>query len=508
MTNEKRTAFLAWIFFGVIAMQTSYLRNSNRMRKETTSPTSETRWTRGAWLTLAAAILFVTLNAAQIAYRLTIPSLGWAGPDPESVSVAAPYFELDFNAVGAPSDLASGDIVKTIGGIDAEQILAKFPVSVFRPPNWEIGEKVELEIVRDGQTLSIEVPIVLWTVLAWFRANFSRFSEAINWLVVLLLFGVGTFTFFQRPGNLAARFLFAFGLASFSMALGDSIPDYIALYFDVPAAFATAFFSNIIFAYLLGPSFLGFALTFPKPKLVIQRQPRWLLLPYLIGSVTIILLFIDPELATIGFLLTFGMLLLGVIALIHSGLTMRDAISRAQLRLAIGGVVTGAGVFMLNFASNTPPPYREIILFVANFGLPIISFSLAIAILRYRLFDIDVIIRKTLQYTLLTGLLALVYFGSVLMLQTLVENLTGEQSQLVIVLSTLAIAALFNPIRSASQDFIDRRFYRKKYNAEKALARFAATARDEVDMDKLTTALLVVVGETMQPEKTSLWLKK
>ena len=202
------------------------------------------------------------------------------------------------------------------------------------------------------------------------------------------------------------------------------------------------------------------------------------------------------------------MLVLGLVALIHSGLTMRDAVSRAQLRWAVGGVAVGVALFLLNFASNAAPPYREVILFVASLGFPIIGFSLAMAILRYRLYDIDVFIRKTLQYALLTGLLALVYFGSVILLQNLVENLTGEQSPLVIVLSTLAIAALFNPLHIRVQDFIDRRFYRKKYDAEQALAQFAATARDEVDMDKLTVALLDVVRETMQSESLSLWLKQ
>jgi hypothetical protein len=140
-------------------------------------------------------------------------------------------------------------------------------------------------------------------------------------------------------------------------------------------------------------------------------------------------------------------------------------------------------------------------------SLNILPLSLSIAMLRYRLFDVDVIIRRTLQYALLTGLLALVYFGVVVVLQTVFRGVTGQQSQVVIVISTLAIAALFNPLRVRVQDFIDRRFYRAKYDAEQTLTQFAATARDEVDMDKLTDALLGAVEETMQPDNVSLWLK-
>ena len=136
----------------------------------------------------------------------------------------------------------------------------------------------------------------------------------------------------------------------------------------------------------------------------------------------------------------------------------------------------------------------------------IIAISLAMAILRYRLFDIDVIIRKTLQYTLLTGFLVLVYFGSVLLLQNLVETVSGEQSPIVIVISTLAIAALFNPLRHRIQDFIDRRFYRKKFNAEQTLVHFSTITRDEVNITNITHSLLNAVEETMQPEQASLWL--
>jgi hypothetical protein len=183
-------------------------------------------------------------------------------------------------------------------------------------------------------------------------------------------------------------------------------------------------------------------------------------------------------------------------------------IEREQIKWLFFAATIFALSYVPTFIQNNfsdPENIWNIFWFIGMMAIPI---AIAIAILRYRLYDIDVIIRRTLQYALLTGLLLMVYFGSVVLLQNLVENLTGEQSQVVIVISTLGIAALFNPLRLRIQDFIDRRFFRKKYDAEQTLARFAIVARDEVDMDKLTTALLVVVVETMHPVQASLWLKK
>jgi len=137
-------------------------------------------------------------------------------------------------------------------------------------------------------------------------------------------------------------------------------------------------------------------------------------------------------------------------------------------------------------------------------GLPV---AIGIAIFKYRLFEIDLIINRTFVYGTLTATLVALYFGGTVLLQRIFVALTGEKSTLAVVASTLLIAALFNPLRRRTQAFIDRRFYRRKYDAAKTLEAFSAKLRDETDLDALSEDLRSVVGETMQPAHASLWLR-
>jgi hypothetical protein len=135
-----------------------------------------------------------------------------------------------------------------------------------------------------------------------------------------------------------------------------------------------------------------------------------------------------------------------------------------------------------------------------------IPVATGVAILRYRLYDIDAVINRTLVYGALTVVLALTYLGGVVGLQRLLSPLVGEDGQLAVVASTLAIAALFNPLRRRIQDSVDRRFYRKKYDAQETLAAFGVRVRDEVDPERITDELILVTQKTLRPAHASLWL--
>jgi hypothetical protein len=204
-------------------------------------------------------------------------------------------------------------------------------------------------------------------------------------------------------------------------------------------------------------------------------------------------------------------LALPAFALAVAGLTVRlwrsSGVERQQLKwfaysAALVGAGLGASVFL---PKGWAADLAFLVGLLALAGLPVAA---GIAIFRYRLYDIDVIVNRTLVYGSLTVTLVAVYIGSVVSLQYVFRTLTGGGSQLAIVASTLAIAALFNALRHRIQSFIDRRFYRRKYDAARTLSAFAVRLRDETDLEQLNAELLSVVRTTMQPEHATLWLRQ
>ena len=202
---------------------------------------------------------------------------------------------------------------------------------------------------------------------------------------------------------------------------------------------------------------------------------------------------------TVFIFVNFALLALSAVSLV---LRLRRAtgVKRQQLKWFVYAVALFALVF--------PPSVivlgdGRLIVFL----LPLVPASAGIAILRYRLFDIDILINRTLVYGTLTVLLATTYVGSVVALQAVLRVLSGQESTLAVVASTLAIAALFNPLRRRLQRFVDRRFYRTKYDARKTLEAFGSRLREETDLNALSNDLVSVARATVQPAHVSLWLR-
>jgi hypothetical protein len=192
-------------------------------------------------------------------------------------------------------------------------------------------------------------------------------------------------------------------------------------------------------------------------------------------------------------------------------------VERQQTKWVVFSMVTGLAGFslvVLLYFDNVLSifqlsPRSDLIAGTAlNIFILLIPLSIAFAILRSRLWDIDIIINRTLVYGTLTGILTLVYVGSILLLQYLLRGIIQQNNDVAIVISTLVIAALFLPLRRRIQGIIDRRFYRRKYDAARTVTAFSAVVRSEMDLSQLSEQLIAVVQETMQPRFVSLWLRQ
>jgi len=487
------------------------------VNRPNSDPLPKPAFDRGAHFTLLFVLFLVLGSAAQLVYRFGLPTDGW---DAEYNNLDELNWVYLQNLVGAPSALQPGDVLIRVEDLYVAGTASSEHLSA--PQNWRIEESVTVKVLRDGEPLVLDVPVVRWKLQAVWRRNFYDLSKMVNLPVFLVLFGVGLFSFWKRPDLNPTRALLLISASLVATYISNLLPDGPSAQFDFLAFTTSWFYSYTIVGTLLIPAVFFFALHFPRPKKIFSRFPWLGLLPFMLGGVLLVLLYILPgRFAFLGWVSTMLMALLTIASLVHAYLTQRDAISRAQLRWVIGGFLLS----MLSLLMAFPPAFGWVadpvaagILLAAGFSLAfiLITLSISIAVLRYRLFDIDLIIRRTLQYAILTGLLSLVYFGGVALLQALLSADRGPStaggmavsgpSPAVIVLTTLAIAALFNPLRNRIQDFIDRRFYRQKYDVELALAKFAEAARSETDLETLTGSMSEVVQTTLQPETISVWL--
>jgi hypothetical protein len=377
---------------------------------------------------------------------------------------------------------------------------------------WRLGNTLRYTVERSGAQVDVPVPLVRWQLAPALNLLLAQNGGVGSILGVLALLAIAALAFYKRPGDHAARTLLL--LAIFILVAGALVNLYISSpATDVFALASVIGFGTIIalFTILLPPTLLRLALVFPHPKPLVRSHPRLEYMPYLIGLAVIPLFLLTNGLAGYAWSIVASVATIGI--LIHSAFTMRDELSRAQLLWGLWGVILGMLMFLSEYlvvSGLVAGALADVVRFLTSMSFSVLGITLAIAILRYRLFDIDLIIRRTLIYGLLTAVLAAVYLGGVFVLEGLFRRLVGPsaQSQAAIVISTLLVAALFSPLRRTIQNLIDRRFFRRAYNAEQTLQTFAAAMRDEVDLDQLSQHLIDVVQDTVQPSSISLWVKR
>jgi hypothetical protein len=335
---------------------------------------------------------------------------------------------------------------------------------------------------------------------------FATYFVVVETAFIAVSFAIGAVIFWRRSDD---RMALLVSLMLITFGAGLTVP-YPLL--DLPllwkaSAEAVSFIGVTLLALFL--------YLFPDGRFV-PRWTRWLAAAW-IGFMVPVTFFFDSTLGLLGHpflllaLLGVGFLGTPLFVQVYRYLRTSDPAQRQQTKWVVFGIAAALGGGNVLFLLDLIVPSRVLAGLIGNTAffilMLLIPISIAVAILHHRLYDIDIVINRTLVYGTLTALLAGLYFGGVATTQAIFRALTGQESQIAIVASTLVIAALFNPLRRWVQAFVDRRFYRRKYDAAKTLEAFSAKLRDETDLEALSDDLVGVVRETMQPAHVSLWLR-
>jgi hypothetical protein len=341
--------------------------------------------------------------------------------------------------------------------------------------------------------------------------SYAILNVIIDKVFELVWFAVGAIIFWRRSDDwmalLVSVFLVAFGTVTVDPTAANTLlSSQPAWWLPVRGVQIVGSVCSTLFFFL-----------FPGGRFV-PRWTRWLAVAFSAFLVSLDqfpdLYSRSPALETVSFLVFLGIVVSVTWSLVYRYRRFSSPAHRRQTKWVVFGTalgVAGTSVFKLPLDFHLVGGDTPFVLLLLKIGFALsfllVPLSISIAVVRSHLFDIDVVINRTLVYGSLTAMLIGLYFGAIVVSQRLFVLLTGEKSTLAVVASTLLIAALFTPLRRRIQGFIDRSFYRRKYDARKTLEAFSSKLRDETDLEALNNELVGVVRETMQPAHVSLWVR-
>ena len=475
----------------------------------------------------ALGVLLILASLLVTIYRFGLPWEGWSYT--RDLTGAGQRLVFNENIAAASIGIRHDDLLLTVEGRPVEELLADaVSLRPKRAPRWEAGSLVVYTVSRTQfggeHELEIIVPLVRLlpgqVLLAIVEGLFIN-------LTVLPPFLIALFVFVQRPKDIPARLFYlltACYLSTEGISHGVTHSNVVgpAELYDSGAFWGAQFFNSLIWPFLIAPLYVNLFWRFPITKRPLREHHRLtsLLLYGLVPAATFVVWLFTHEQppvfwnawGTLSGVVFVSTLLVGMASVAHSWWTAHDYAERTEIRwVAFGVIVTSLGFLIAGTLASLgmlgTNPFVDFVFWQAPvLALPV---SLAIAISRYHLWDLDIIIRRTLIYAVLTATLLVIYYVSVIVLQQVVSALSGQQhSEVVTVLSTLVIAAVFVPVRARVQSIIDQRFYRRRYDAAQIMAAFSESARDEVDLHRLQQHLLRAVVDSMEPASVSLWLKE
>lgn len=460
----------------------------------------ERRWDRGSWAVLALALLVLCLVFIPSALSWSVPGDGWVLNGDRRADPPQEYFEFNLNE--GPTPIHQGDELLTVEGLSVEEIVARqFKFFQVRAPDWGNGTILRYTVRRDGQVLALDVPQRVfspWQLLAA-QSRILPGTALVQRLASPFFLIVGLLVFFLRPRHRAAHALLILGVAF----LFQIVPSFywVSTHFY---PFPPPSIPVDVWTLAINPSIMYMALAFPAPKLPIRKSPRltiaflYLSAPLALNTVYLLNLdypagyfnaanFVYVSQILLVFVITFG-------SLIHSALTVREPVVRSQLKWVALGlmsfIVPGIGGWLLGYLGFI----SEWLSLLSVTGWFVFPVSLAIAILRYRLFDIDLVLNRALVYGSLT---ALVVAGYVLLVTALSALFRATDNLLPSLMATGLIAVLFQPLRYQLQRGVNRLMYGERDEPYAALVRLGQRLEAAFEPSAVLPSIVETVAKTL-----------
>jgi len=451
--------------------------------------------TRKTILWFIAALTWILICVILLAYRLTIPTDGWLSVEPDGFNSNG--FIYRQNLLGLPSPLQPDDQVVKVNGIP---IINGLYISTESKNSLQAGDSVEYSIIRGDQSLNFQVPLGNWSVaLVLSKTMLANPTTMFTWVGMFVFVTISFYTYLRRPKIPAAFALMFLATFIFSIFLTMNIlPPMVADVLDQTANIGLVTIVFLTFSIFVPTTLIRFGFSFPHLKPIIVKRP-WLNYLPLVGSAGVIIAFF-MQWYVVGWIWVGVSVLITIGLLVHNGNTMRDTISRAQMRWALGGTILGLILFSMTFLNflfiDTSVSFLgQLLSALGSLGFPVMGISLAVAILRHQLFNLERIINRALVYFSLTLSVIVLYILVVGYLSYLFQT---QGNLLISLIATGTVAVLFEPLHRSLRRAINRLMYGERDEPYEFLMQIGKQLESSLDYSNGLSLMVETIAKALK----------